>query len=382
MPSKMQQTAIDTLHLPKQTTASNPVTIVLVVLSLILIIATALPILRFDQWWIRVFDFPRAQITIIGIVVLALYLYFWDKRHRYESVVLGLLVLAVGYQVVKMLPYTILMPKQVMLAESPSDDANLSLLVANVLIDNRKSEAFLQIVRDYNPDVILTLETDRWWEEALRKLEEDYPHTLKKPLENAYGMLVHSRLEIVDPKIRFILKDSIPSMHLQVVLPSEDRVFLHLVHPNPPNPRYATETTKRDAELLIVGREVKERAEPAIVAGDFNDVAWSYTTSLFQKASGLLDPRIGRGIYNTFNANTPLLRWPLDHVYHTDHFKLVRMEIGPDWGSDHFPVYIELSLEPDAETEQDEPDANPAEKEKVHEMIEDGRQSSDERSFK
>lgn len=351
---------------------------ILSVLALLLVIATALPLLRFDQWWIRIFDFPRAQITIIGILLLAFYLYFWDTHRVYESIVLGLLVLAVGYQVVKMFPYTVLMPKQVLAAESPSDEANLKLLVANVLIDNRESEAFLDIVREYNPDVILTVEADAWWENALSPLEEDYPYTLKNPLDNSYGMMLHSRLEMIDPKIRFILKDSIPSMHMQVVLPSGDRIFMHFVHPDPPNPRYAAETTARDAELLIVGRETEKRDEPTIIAGDFNDVAWSYTTTLFQKASGLLDPRIGRGMYNTFSAKNPLLRWPLDHVFHSDHFKLVRMETGPAWGSDHFPIFIELSLEPEAEAEQDEPDTNRAEGEQVDEMIEDGKQKTDE----
>jgi endonuclease/exonuclease/phosphatase (EEP) superfamily protein YafD len=348
--------------------------IVLVVLALLLVIATALPLLRLDQWWIRVFDFPRAQITIAGIVLLAFYIYYWEAQRVYESVVLGLLVLAVGYQVVKMFPYTVLMPKQVLAAESRSDDANLRLLVANVAMNNRESEAFLDIVREYDPDMILTVETDEWWEEALRTLEDEYPHTLKNPLDNTYGMLVHSRLEMVDPEVRFILKDSIPSMHMQVVLPSEDRVFTHFVHPDPPNPKYATETTERDAELLIVGREVEKRDKPTIVAGDFNDVAWSYTTKLFQKASGLLDPRVGRGMYNTFNAKNPLLRWPLDHVFHTDHFKLVRLDVGPAWGSDHFPIFIELSLESGAEAEQEEPDANRTEEEQVDEKIEDGKQ--------
>jgi endonuclease/exonuclease/phosphatase (EEP) superfamily protein YafD len=167
-------------------------------------------------------------------------------------------------------------------------------------------------------------------------------------------------------------------MHLQVVLASDDRVFMHFVHPDPPNPRYATKTTDRDAELLIVGQEVERRDRPTIIAGDFNDVAWSYTTTLFQKASGLLDPRIGRGMYNTFNANNPLLRWPLDHVYHSDHFKLIRMERGPAWGSDHFPIFIELSLESGAEAEQDEPGANRKESEQVDERIEDGKQQKDE----
>ncbi|UYG08408.1 endonuclease/exonuclease/phosphatase family protein [Halomonas sp. M4R1S46] len=352
--------------------------IILVVLALLLVISTALPLLHVDQWWVRVFDFPRAQITIAGIVLLALYLYFWEMHRVYESVVLGLLVLAVGYQVVKMLPYTVLMPKQVQATESRSDNANLRLLVANVLMENRESEAFLDIVREYDPDVVLTVETDEWWEKALRTLEEEYLHTLKSPLDNTYGMLVYSRLEMTDPEIRFILKDSIPSMHMQVVLPSGDRIFMHFVHPDPPNPKYASETTERDAELLIVGREVEKRDKPTIVAGDFNDVAWSYTTSLFQKASGLLDPRVGRGMYNTYNAKNLLLRWPLDHVFHTDHFKLVRMERGPAWGSDHFPIFIELSLEAGAEVQQEEPDTNRSEEEQVAEKIEDGKQQTDE----
>lgn len=357
---------------------SNAMKLVLVVLALLVVVATALPFLRVDQWWIRVLDFPRGQIAVVGILLLALYLYYWDTHRVYESVVLGLLVLAVGYQVMKMFPYTVLMPKQVLAAESHSDDANLRLLVANVLIENRESEAFLDIVRKYDPDVILTVETDDWWEKMLRPLEEKYPHTVKYPLDNTYGMLLYSRLELVNPEIRFILKDTIPSMHVQVKLPSDDRVFMHFVHPDPPNPKYATDTTERDAELLIVGREVEMHDKPTIIAGDFNDVAWSYTTNLFQKTSGLLDPRVGRGMYNTYNAKNPLLRWPLDHVFHSDHFKLVRMETGPAWGSDHFPVFIELSLEPGAEAEQEEPDTSQTEAEQVEEKIVDGKQQADE----
>lgn len=351
--------------------------IVMVVLALLLIVATALPLLRFNQWWIRVLDFPRGQITIAGILTLALYLFFWDMSRIYESVILALLMLAVGYQVVKMLPYTVLMPKEVLAAESRSDEANLSLLVANVLMDNRESEAFLDLVRKYDPDIILTVETNAWWEEALKPLEEKYPYTLKNPLDTTYGMLVYSRLEMIDPRIRFILQETVPSMHMQIVLPSNDRVFMHFVHPDPPNPRYATETTERDAEVLIIGREVEKRDRPTIIAGDFNDVAWSYTTRLFQKASGLLDPRVGRGMYNTFNAKNPFLRWPLDHVFHTDHFKIVRIERGPAWGSDHFPMFIELSLEPNAEAEQDEPETNQSEGEQVDEKIEEGRHQAE-----
>ena len=336
--------------------------------------ATALPLLRVDHWWIRILDFPRAQFAIACLLVLPAYLFLCERVNVFDSVVLLLLVLALGYQFKKIFPYTRLMPTQVMASDAHSDDTKISLLVANVLMENRAFTAFLDVVRKYDPDIILTLETDAEWERALRPLEQQYPHTLKKPLDNTYGMLLHSKLEIIEPEIRFILKDSIPSMHMQVVLPSMDRVFLHFLHPDPPNPRHATRTTERDAELLIVGQEVASRGKPTIVAGDFNDVAWSYTTNLFQTTSGLLDPRVGRGTFNTFDARNPLMRWPLDHVFHSDHFRLVSIERGPAWGSDHFPIFIELSLESDASSRQNEAPPSSAEREEVDEKIEDGRQ--------
>ncbi|HEX5755750.1 MAG TPA: hypothetical protein VFY12_05300, partial [Arenimonas sp.] len=71
------------------------------------------------------------------------------------------------------------------------------------------------------------------------------------------------------------------------------------------------------------------------------------------------------------------LRWPLDHVFHSDHFKLVRIETGPAWGSDHFPVFIELSLEPGAAADQQEPESDRTEEKQVIEKITDGKRLPD-----
>ena len=133
----------------------------------------------------------------------------------------------------------------------------------------------------------------------------------------------------------------------------------HFVHPKPPAPQEATDTTNRDAELLVVGKRVaKNPGVPAIVTGDLSDVAWSFSTRLFQRVSGLLDPRRGRGLYATFHAHHALLRWPLDHVFHSDHFTLADLKRLPDVGSDHFPIFVALELTPGAETVQEGPDAD------------------------
>jgi endonuclease/exonuclease/phosphatase (EEP) superfamily protein YafD len=91
---------------------------------------------------------------------------------------------------------------------------------------------------------------------------------------------------------------------------------------------------------------------------------------LFQDVSGLLDPRIGRGFYNTFHAKYFFLRFPLDHVFHSNDFRLVHFRRLAYFGSDHFPVYIELSYEADAAGEQERLHASEEQKVEAQEKIE------------
>ena len=320
-----------------------------------LVVATLLPLVPSGAWWVRVFDYPRAQVAGGGVVAL---LALAAVVRRGDAWGVGLAVALAGcvaYQAAQIAPYTPLVSPTVVETPAP-DGPTLSVLVANVLMDNRETDRFLAVVRRYDPDLVLVLEPDARWEAALRPLDAAYPHAAKEPLPNTYGMLLYSRLPLADAETRYLVEPDIPSMHARVRV-GRRWVALHALHPDPPNPEYATETTERDGELLLVAREVRERGGPTVVVGDFNDVAWSATTRLFQETSGLLDPRVGRGTFSTYNAKWPLLRWPLDHVFHSDHFALVRLERGPAFGSDHFPVFAELALTPAAEALQDAPDA-------------------------
>ncbi|MGE0226690.1 MAG: endonuclease/exonuclease/phosphatase family protein [Acetobacteraceae bacterium] len=318
--------------------------IVILICGAFLVLATLLSIVSGPAWWIRIFDFPRQQIAIGFICLIVAEMVFLGQWNVVDYAFLGAFVAGIAYQSVRIFPFTPLASRQVQDTVSRDDNRSLRLLIANVLMHNRRAEDFLALVREYKPDLVLAVETDAWWDHQLEPLRQTYPHVVTCPLPNTYGMHLSSRLELGSPVLRFLVEDDVPSVRTGVRLRSGDWIDFYGVHPRPPTPGQDTE--QRDAELLLVGKEVKARARPAIVAGDLNDVAWSHTTRLFQRISGLLDPRVGRGMFGTFHASYPFFRWPLDHVFHDRSFRIAALQRLPWFGSDHFPVFMELRYEP------------------------------------
>jgi endonuclease/exonuclease/phosphatase (EEP) superfamily protein YafD len=342
---------------------------VLFTIGIIMVVPSLLPLIKKDVWWIRIFDFPRIQFTVISVVVFQAYLLLADELSIPSFIFLTVLASCIFHQIYMMFPYTRYSAKQVQLSRSHEKSSSISLLFANVLMDNRNSSILKKIIREIDPEIILTVETDNWWKEQLAELEQTYPFTIQQPQSNTYGMLFYSKLEVVRSEIRFIIEDDIPSIHARVKLISGQEVELHCLHPRPPFPTEAEKSTERDAELLLVGKEIKKEKLPVVVMGDLNDVAWSHTNYLFQDISGLLDPRVGRGFYNTFHAKLPFVRFPLDHFFHSNHFRLIEFKRLPYFGSDHFPVFINLSCEPDAVFVQEELKADKNDEKEAAEKI-------------
>ncbi len=203
-----------------------------------------------------------------------------------------------------------------------------------------------------NPDIIFMLETDQKWKDHVHdSLNEKYPHQILCPKENTYGLLFYSRIPFKDEELRYIVENEVPSIKMVLELPDGNNIQVYGLHPKPPAPGENDCSTERDAELIIVGKEAKSCELPVIIMGDMNDVAWSHTTRLFMRISGLLDPRMGRGFFNTFNAKYTLLRWPLDHVFLSPHFKVKEMQRLDSFHSDHFPICIEVVKERSSEAQ-------------------------------
>ena len=344
------------------------------ILSVVVIWLTFWSLIPRDEWWFRGADFPRLQILALGVIAFILLIVWKGEWDTPREIIFVALIAAMAYQLKMVLPYTMLWKKQVkQVSQAQLDESKqISMIVSNVLTTNTKYHLLIELIQKHQPDLVLTLETDQTWQNELAVIEADYPYRVPVPLDNLYGMHLYSKLEPTETEVKFILSDEIPSIHTRVTLPSGNQVQLYCLHPKPPSPTEAKDSTLRDAELLIVGDQIKDIDESCIVMGDLNDVAWSRTTRLFQRISGLLDPRVGRHFVNTFHADYPLLRWSLDHIFHSTDFALVHMERLPHMGSDHFPVYVVLQTGRIFEQIQQKLEQTDEDEQEAQEAIQDG----------
>lgn len=322
--------------------------ILLYVFSMVSLATVVLPFIRMDHWIFRIFDYPRVQKFVLIAVAAGFWLICYRSQLSVmDKAMVGLLLGSMIYLLWIIMPFTALGKK--MVDDDTTGKRPIRFLVANVYQENREYQKLLDLVRKNDPDILFLVETDQPWSDAMQELDRAYPHRINVPLDNTYGMIFFSRLPVTHQEVNYLVEDTIPSIIADVTYENRT-VRIYGLHPTPPVPQENEHSTERDAEILIVGKMAKKYQGPCVVFGDLNDVAWSYTTTLFLKTSGLMDPRRGRGQYNTFNAHYWLLRWPLDHYFVSGHFRVASMRVEDPIGSDHFPISIALTLSDDDES--------------------------------
>ncbi len=316
--------------------------------AVLLLVLTLLPLIPTGFWFVRGWDFPRLQITMVATVVLGLSLFcLWRCESKAEPAVWGvMLVCVLVWQGSHVIQFSPLWPREV---ETASDSAATTrLMVVNLKIENDSYDAVIAEIREESPDILLLIEVNKDWREGLEPLRGDFDYHHEVVRDEGLGLVLWTRLETQNMETRHLVSERRATIWAELTLQNGQPVNFVGVHPTPPGLLDSTgeerrDSRVRDAELLMVAREIADRNEECwIVAGDFNDVAWSHTTRLFKRISGLKDPRIGRSFMGTFHSQYPLLRFPIDHVMLSDGFRVGQLARKQITGSDHFSVLVSL----------------------------------------
>jgi endonuclease/exonuclease/phosphatase (EEP) superfamily protein YafD len=307
-----------------------------------LILPWTIPIFFAPFWWVfeNIGEFSL-QILIAELVLLilwALTLAFRWIHWKRAIVPIALTVVAMTNPLFDLWP---LWFGEAAVVETGAKSFNV--MAVNVHSSNRSFEHVLALVEAEKPHVVILLEIDSKWREALSVLEGEYPSNYFQPSDHDnFGIAALSRIAGATLTARN-LRPEIPHVAdtVHVVLPWEGRkVEVIGVHAVPPVSRgYAGGNA---TQLAALCGYVGEAKHPCILAGDFNRTPWSRTFCCLLIDGRLEHGRLGRGYMSTWPAGVPFMRLPIDHVLVTEDLAITRFRRFPPGGSDHNPILAEV----------------------------------------
>lgn len=280
------------------------------------------------NWLLDLFAHFRWQYLIVSVLVLALAVW---RRAAWVVAAAGITLLLNGLLIGQLAWQP--EPARSTLAA----DAGISIAILNVQRVNSRTQDVLEYLRLADPDVIVLMEVDLKWMQALQPLQESHPHHLAAARDDNFGMAFFSRIAVASRHLAQFGDAGLPSIEATLVHRGRE---LLLIGTHPPPPLGARLAAMRDRQLRAVAGRVAAEDRPVVVVGDLNATPWS--NGLRQLASGRLGFRGASAPWSPTWRVGSVLAVPIDHALCTSPLVISRHEVGPDVGSDHRPVAIRL----------------------------------------
>jgi endonuclease/exonuclease/phosphatase (EEP) superfamily protein YafD len=239
-----------------------------------------------------------------------------------------------------LLNIAVLLPRFDSRPEVPADAPSLKLLLANVHSSNRDHDSLLRLIAGEQPDIIALLEINDTWLDAVAALEKTHPYVRKVPRSDNFGIALYSRIPLAEIRTVYLGAAEIPSIQASVLFDKGRSLQVLATHPLPPGS--PDSVILRDQQLAAIARWSARSASPVVVIGDLNCAPWSPSFRKLLADGSLHDT--GRGITPTWPVQPWFLRIPLDHCLTSPSILTQEHRVGPDIGSDHFPVIVTIAL--------------------------------------
>ncbi|SMF03940.1 Uncharacterized conserved protein YafD, endonuclease/exonuclease/phosphatase (EEP) superfamily [Alteromonadaceae bacterium Bs31] len=218
---------------------------------------------------------------------------------------------------------------------------DIKIFLSNVLTNNSDHGRLVSLIQNVSPDIIVVMEINNSWVNALNVLENEYSYSKLAPREDNFGIGVYSKLPIIMGSVKYFGSSGVPSIVLSLEA-AKGTLTLVATHPVPP---IGDDYFKsRNKQLSHVAKEAEKISGPFILAGDLNTTMWSSHYSQLEKNGKLRNVRRGFGINATWPSGLGILGIPIDHVLISDEIRVVDVRVGASVGSDHLPLIIELSI--------------------------------------
>jgi endonuclease/exonuclease/phosphatase (EEP) superfamily protein YafD len=270
-----------------------------------------------------------SHFQLLGLTVTLTALAATVHRARWPAALLGVVAVL---QAIPLFRYS--GPNPVPPAPNPA--ARLRIVMANLLVDNTDYDALARLIRRERPDVVGLVEFSPEWRDGLAGVRAEFPYRVEAP----YGTLGLALWFREPPRKtgppEWLLPMGAPFLHAEVDFDGQP-CQLWLVHPRTPLIRRGV------PELAALAGRFASTGGSRIVIGDLNSSEGSPLFADFLKDAGLRDTRLGFGRQPSWPADIPLFRIAIDHAFVSNDLAVADRRLGPDVGSDHFPLILDLA---------------------------------------
>jgi endonuclease/exonuclease/phosphatase (EEP) superfamily protein YafD len=216
-------------------------------------------------------------------------------------------------------------------------DFSLRVVSLNVLASNPGTPVVLQYLLESDADVIALIETNQQWLDALVPLQAKYPHHILHPRRDNFGIALFSRIPLQKARILDPARSGLPSIEARLNYRGRDLTII-ATHPVPPYRKALAGF--RDTQLAALAGYVRQSTDPVLLVGDLNATPWSAGMRL--ATSGNLGFRSLAAPWTPTWRARSLVAIPIDHALCTAPLVITRRQVGPDVGSDHRPLLLEV----------------------------------------
>jgi len=332
------------------TLPSERVSQVFVYLGLVgLSFVTLVSFLGANYWIFELLSHFRVQYAAVATCMLVLLLI--SQAQRLEWIV-GLILLGVNA-----VPILIQLGASVSTPAVAVETPDARAMWVNLQGENTDLAAFYEYVAAESPDVIALTEVGSNRQAILDAFAEEYPHTVQSKLSNVFEIVLLSRYPIASERISGLdfARPSSPTLTQPVfqpdvpiisaeICPEETGCYTVMATHAPP-PVTARMAAMRNTLFELLAQLSRQRDDNRlIVMGDLNTSVWSPQFGGLLKEGQMRTWSADVLIDSTWLSKSPFLGLTIDHVLTRDGVSLTSRRVGPDIGSDHYPLVADLVL--------------------------------------
>lgn len=303
-------------------------------LAALLTLATAASFLG-PWWWVPALIVHfRPHLVVASLALLAL------GAIARRPAVCALSAALVAINGVPVLPY-------IAGGANAATAGNLRMLELNMHGAGTNRQSFRQMVASQHPDLVMLTEMPGDLDRVAHEVPDLPPYRIGSMPTSPWAVGLFSRWPVTRWSVDRGADGTARVVSADICETAEWKGCLRLIALHAPRPFGDGARRQKEQLEIVASLAASARDHRVVVLGDLNLTPWAPEFSRLVAEGGLRDTGPYRGLLATWLSRMPFVGLLIDQVLVSPSIGILANRLGPDVGSDHLPVIVDLAVPPE-----------------------------------